>query len=71
MNQIVISRREGAETDPSVLGLTYENANKMLPVLRSEHFKGIVLQDVAEVEAKKLRFLIQLNRLLKTEVKLS
>ena len=68
MNKIVISKREVEEKDATVLALTYDHANKMLPVLRSDHFKSIVLQDVAEVQAKSLRFLIQLSRLLKNDV---
>ena len=68
MNKIVISKREVEEKDVTVFALTYDHANKMLPVLRSDHFKSIVLQDVAEVQAKSLRFLIQLSRLLKNDV---
>ena len=68
MNKIRIGKRDKNDVDASTFGLTYDNANKMLPVLRSDHFKEVVLSDVSEVEVKMLKFLIQLSRLLKSDV---
>ena len=68
MNRIIISDREEKETDNSTLTLSYPNANKMLVNLRSDHFKSVTLQNISNVETKNLKFLIQLNRILKTDV---
>lgn len=68
MNKISISKRDKNDVDASTFNLTYENANKMMPVLRSDHFREVILSDVSEVEVKMLKFLIQLSRLLKSDV---
>lgn len=43
MNKILITNRQDQQTDDSTLLLTYTEANKLLPVLRSDHFKSITL----------------------------
>ena len=68
MNKIAVSMTQNAQNDPSTLTLTYEDANKMLPILRSEHFKSITLSNISDVDTKNLKFLIQLGRLLKADV---
>ena len=68
MNKINIGTAANGQNDPSTLTLTYEDANKMLPILRSDHFKLITLNNISEVDPKNLKFLIQFGRLLKAEV---
>ena len=70
MNKIVISRTQNPTNDASTLTLSYEEANKMLPILRSDHFRSITLDNISEVDTKNLKFLIQLGRLLKPDVQL-
>lgn len=70
MNKIVISRTQNPTNDASTLALSYEEANKMLPILRSDHFRSITLDNISEVDTKNLKFLIQLGRLLKPDVQL-
>ena len=68
MNKIYISREVKVENDESTLFLNYLNANKMLPALRSEHFIAFTLEDTEGLAPKDLKFLMQLTRLLKTDV---
>ena len=68
MNKIVITNREGVESDDATFVINYKDANRLLPILRSEHFKQISLSNVGEVVAKDLKFLIQFTRLLKSDV---
>jgi len=68
MNKIYISREVKVENDESTLFLNYSNANKMLPALRSEHFIAVTLADTEGLALKDLKFLMQLTRLLKTDV---
>ena len=68
MNKIYISREVKVENDESTLFLNYLNANKMLPALRSEHFIAVTLADTEGLAPKDLKFLMQLTRLLKTDV---
>ncbi len=68
MNQIVINNQQAMETKTSTIFLSYEEANNWLPVLRSDHFKKITLTNSSQIEAKSLKFLIQLTRLLKFDV---
>lgn len=68
MNQIVINNQQAMETKTSTIFLSYEEANNWLPVLRSDYFKKITLTNSSQIEAKSLKFLIQLTRLLKFDV---
>jgi hypothetical protein len=68
MNKIVITNREGVDSDDATFVLNYKDANRLLPILRSEHFKQISLSNAGEVVAKDLKFLIQFTRLLKSDV---
>jgi hypothetical protein len=68
MNRIYISREVKVENDESTLFLNYSNANKMLSALRSEHFTAVTLADTEGLVPKDLKFLMQLTRLLKTDV---
>lgn len=43
MNKILITNRQDQQADDSTLLLTYAEANRLLPVLRSDHFKSITL----------------------------
>jgi hypothetical protein len=70
MNKISISKVQNPTNDASTLALSYEDANKMLPILRSDHFRSITLGNISEVEPKNLKFLIQLGRLLKADVQM-
>lgn len=47
MNKINIGTAANDQNDPSTLALTYEDANKMLPILRSDHFKLITLNNIS------------------------
>lgn len=69
MNKIEITNREGANSDETTFTISYSEANRVLPILRSDHFKLISLSNVGEVVAKDLKFLIQLTRLLKLDVR--
>lgn len=71
MNKIVITNREGVEADDATFVINYKDANRLLPILRSEHFKQISLCNAGEVVAKDLKFLIQFTRLLKLDVQYS
>jgi hypothetical protein len=68
MNRIYISRGVKVENDESTLFLSYSNANKMLPALRSEHFTRVTLDETEGLLPKDLKFLMQLTRLLKVDV---
>jgi len=68
MNKISITNEQNPQNDGSTLTLSFEEANKMLPILRSEHFKSITLNNTSQLEAINLKFLIQLGRLLKADV---
>lgn len=69
MNKLQISLEARAAADESTWALTYADANRLLPLLRSDHFREIGLSEVAQVAAKDLKFLIQLMRLLAAEVR--
>lgn len=68
MNRIYISREVKVENDENTLFLNYSNANKMLSALRSDHFTAVTLADTEGLLPKDLKFLMQLTRLLKTDV---
>jgi hypothetical protein len=68
MNKIAITNIETLEFDNNTFKANYETANKMLSILRSDHFREIILANVKEVESKNLKFLIQITRLLKNDV---
>lgn len=68
MNRVQIGVSVG-EVDEFTWGMTYSEANRFLPLLRSDYFREVALKDVAQVHAKELRFLIQLTRLLKNDVR--
>ena len=67
MNKILVTNRQDHAEDSTLL-LTYAEANRLLPVLRSDHFKSIALAHSSELLAKDLKFLIQFTRLLKSDV---
>ena len=40
----------------------------MLPILRSDHFREIIIDNIQGVDTKNLKFMVQLTRLLRTDV---
>ena len=52
----------------NTLVFSYPDANKWLPLLRSDHFGCITLTDIDEIKVNTLTFLIQLSRLLRSNV---
>lgn len=69
MNKLQISLEVHEAKDEATWALTYADANRLLSLLRSDHFREIVLLDAGKVVAKDLKFLIQLTRLLKSDVR--
>jgi len=70
MNKIYITNKPNRPSDDSTYSLDYQQANKMLSVLRSDYFRQIVLEDAADLEVRNLKFLVQITRLLKNDVDL-
>lgn len=68
MNKIVITNLQEAQYDDATFVTSYENANKILNILRSDHFRQITLIQSSSIPIKDLKFLIQLSRLLKSDV---
>ena len=70
MNKIYITNKPNRPSDDSTYSLDYQQANKMLSVLRSDYFRQIVLEDAADLDVRNLKFLVQITRLLKNDVDL-
>ena len=70
MNKIYITNKPNRPSDDSTYSLDYQQANKMLSVLRSDYFRQIILEDAADLEVRNLKFLVQITRLLKNDVDL-
>jgi hypothetical protein len=68
MNKLQISLHQRKSPDDATWLITYPDANRLLGLLRSDHFREIRLTEVSEVNAKDLKFLIQIMRLLTAEV---
>lgn len=65
---ILVTSEPPAPEPANTLVLSYSDANKWLPLLRSDHFGCITLTHIDELKVNTLTFLIQLLRLLKADV---
>lgn len=71
MNKIHIANSHPEVQDDSTYCLSLADANRMLPILRSDHFRQITFLPVLPTNPRDLRFLVQLTRLLKADVRLA
>ena len=68
MNNILITDQPIDQPPANTYALSYKNANAMLPILRSDHFQTITINN-PPANVRELKFTVQLTRLLKMTVK--